>query len=78
MRTLFFLFASALPASAHLGHVGEVAGHSHWIAVGAGVAIAAIGAWIGKRKLDAEADKENGETSEAGAEPEGHAEGQAA
>jgi len=41
-------------AHAHLGHVGEVAGHSHWVAVGAAVTAAVIAAWLGKRKLDAE------------------------
>ena len=50
--TLFL--AGSGQAHAHLGHVGEVAGHSHWVAVGAAVTAAVIAAWLGKRKLDAE------------------------
>jgi len=34
-----------LPASAHLGHLGDVAGHDHWVA-GAAIGVAvAIGLW---------------------------------
>lgn len=71
MRSLTTLFFLILPASAeaHLGHVGEVAGHSHWIALGAGVVAAAIAAAIGKKKLDAEADPAE-ETVEEDGEPE--------
>jgi len=52
------------PAHAHLGHVGEVAGHSHWIGLAAASAAAAIAiavSTLGKKK-DAEAKE---------AEPEG-------
>uniref|UniRef100_UPI0031BA0506 DUF6732 family protein n=1 Tax=Oricola nitratireducens TaxID=2775868 RepID=UPI0031BA0506 len=38
--TAFLLIAS--PAYAHFGHVGELAGHSHWIGLAAGAAAAAI------------------------------------
>lgn len=65
--SIFILLAASGTAKAHLGHVGELAGHSHWIAVGAGLAAAAIAAWLGKRKLDAEAGQE---------EQEGEAEGE--
>ncbi len=44
LSTLF-----ATPALAHIGHLGEVAGHGHWIAVG-GIAIAAGIALFGGRK----------------------------
>lgn len=42
MRTIITLLItlSAGPALAHIGHLGEVAGHGHWIALG-GIAIAA-------------------------------------
>lgn len=53
------------PASAHLGHIGEVAGHGHWIALG-GIAIAGAIALLGARKKDRD--------SEAKADPEGDAE----
>lgn len=36
-------------ALAHAGHVHEVAGHSHWIAIGAAVAAAFIGARIARK-----------------------------
>ncbi len=60
------LLASPAPALAHIGHVGEVAGHSHWIGLAAALGAAAIAALahkIGKDKssedeadADAEAD----------------------
>ena len=50
------------------GHLGEIAGHSHWIALGALGLATAIGAWAagaGKRKAeDAEAEVTD-ETPEA-------------
>ena len=51
-----FIFASiiataATPALAHIGHLGEVAGHGHWIALG-GIAIAGATALLGARKKD--------------------------
>ncbi|SLN29516.1 DUF6732 family protein [Pseudooctadecabacter jejudonensis] len=39
----------ATPALAHIGHLGEVAGHGHWIALG-GIAIAGAIALLGGRK----------------------------
>lgn len=36
-------------ALAHIGHLGEVAGHGHWIALG-GIAIAGAIALMGARK----------------------------
>lgn len=54
---LFSLFVIAVPANAfaHLGHVGELAGHGHWIAIGAGIAIAGLGALLGKKTKDEDA-----------------------
>lgn len=44
------LMLAAPPAMAHIGHLGEVAGHGHWIALG-GIAIAgAIALWGGRKK----------------------------
>lgn len=51
MRLILALIftTSAGPALAHIGHLGEVAGHGHWIALG-GIAIAAGIALLGGRK----------------------------
>ena len=66
MRLLAIFFAMiATPALAHIGHLGEVAGHGHWIAAGA-VGAAALAAWLaakGKGKK-AEADPEEAEDPE--------------
>jgi len=43
------LTLTAGPALAHIGHLGEVAGHGHWIALG-GIAIAGAIALLGNRK----------------------------
>ncbi|MBL1404813.1 MAG: hypothetical protein COC00_002425 [Rhizobiales bacterium] len=55
--SIFSLVVFALPynAFAHLGHVGELAGHGHWIAIGAGIAIAGLGALLGKKSKDEDA-----------------------
>lgn len=68
MKQLIGIFAVlATPASAHVGHLGEVAGHGHWIAAGA-LGAAALAAWLaGKGKKTEEAEPE---TEEADA-PEG-------
>lgn len=52
----------ANPALAHIGHIGEVAGHGHWIALG-GIAIAGAIALLGARKKpkDDSAEKETDE-----------------
>ena len=50
MRT-FVIFSgvlSASPAYAHLGHVGELAGHAHWVGLGAVVVAGALAGVIGK------------------------------
>jgi hypothetical protein len=48
---------ATLPAHAHVGHVGELAGHAHWIGVGAAIAAGAIAIAIAKgmRKPDPKA-----------------------
>ncbi|MBU2992584.1 hypothetical protein Q4555_08255 [Octadecabacter sp. 1_MG-2023] len=59
MRLTLALFISfaASPALAHIGHIGEVAGHGHWIALG-GIAIAAGIAALGARKKSDKAQAE--------------------
>jgi hypothetical protein len=52
------VIAMTAPAHAHLGHLGDVAGHSHWIGVAAAGAAAAIAiglSVIGKKKDEADA-----------------------
>lgn len=72
MRLALSLFTilAANPAFAHVGHIGEVAGHSHWIALG-GIAIAGAIALLGVRKKSeaakAEEEAEQDEIEEEGA-----------
>ena len=47
------------PAFAHLGHVGEVAGHSHWIGLAGIAAAAGIAALLPRRKRK---EREKGES----------------
>ena len=54
----------ATPAFAHLGHVGELAGHAHWIGLGAAAVAAALGsaaALAGKKRKETVAADEEAE-----------------
>lgn len=69
MRTILpALILSPAPALAHIGHLGEVAGHGHWIALG-GIALAGAIALLGGRTRADEAQTddtaEDDETEEA-------------
>ncbi|WP_416897969.1 MAG: DUF6732 family protein [Minwuia sp.] len=66
----------ALPGSAlaHGGHLGELAGHSHWVGVAALAGAAALGALAAKL---AKGRKQNEESEEAGETAEAEAEGAA-
>lgn len=57
------LFALTHPAYAHVGHVGELAGHAHWLGIAAGVAAAAIAVAIVKGKKIANTESEQDEAS---------------
>lgn len=51
---------SAQRAQAHWGHLGEVAGHGHWIGIalaGAAAVMAAALAWLDRDEADEEAAK---------------------
>ena len=55
-KTLYALILTpsvfaAFPAHAHWGHVGELAGHGHLIAIGAAAAAAAIAAALALTKF---------------------------
>jgi hypothetical protein len=58
-----------LPAAAHLGHLGDFAGHDHWVAGAAAGAAVAVGVW-GWLKGRKEAAKAEAEKPEAEAEGE--------
>lgn len=72
-RYFSILAASALltaPAHAHLGHVAEVAGHGHAIAIGAIIAAAVVaGLVIKASKSSDETEPEEGEQAENSNEP---------
>lgn len=55
----------ATPANAHLGHVGELAGHGHLAGIAALGAAAAIAAALAARKLKQKPKPKRNETEEA-------------
>jgi len=64
MKTLIaIMILTATPAMAHIGHLGEVAGHGHWIAAGA-LGAAALAAWLAGKGKKAESDGEPEEETE--------------
>ncbi len=72
MRKLLSLFLTltAGAASAHPGHLTELAGHTHWVAAGAFGAAVLVGLWgamTGKKKDDPEAETDTGEREEEAA-----------
>lgn len=71
MLRLFVLltcFVISAPAYAHLGHVGELAGHAHWVGLGAVVVAGALAAAIGKLTEKASDEDENEDEIELGEE----------
>lgn len=68
------LLIAAGPAVAHAGHLGELAGHDHWVAgaaIGIAIALGLWGALTGKRP-------DTADTAEAEADAEAEGEEQAA
>ena len=58
-RTTLLAAFIATPAHAHLGHLGEVAGHGHWIGLGPLAGAAILAGLLGKgKKPEAEHDDE--------------------
>ena len=56
--TLILILTGA-PAFAHVGHLGEVAGHDHWVAgaaIGAAVLVGLWGALKGAKSQDKDAE----------------------
>ena len=71
-RVLVTIAASVTPvvsAKAHIGHVGEVAGHGHLIGIGLVAASAVLAGWLATRE-DGEnsADQDDADEAEAGDE----------
>ncbi len=61
MRILLPLMLFPVPALAHVGHLGEVAGHDHWIAgiaIGVAVGVGLWGALKGKKEEEPEEEIE--------------------
>ncbi len=69
---VFLILISTVPdALAHAGHLGDLAGHSHWVGLAAGLGAAALAALIAK----ARARSKKGATEETTAEAEENEEG---
>ena len=71
-RVLVTIAASVTPVvsvKAHIGHVGEVAGHGHLIGIGLVAASAVLAGWLATRE-DGEnsADQDDADEAEAGDE----------
>ncbi|KMW59278.1 hypothetical protein AIOL_004259 [Candidatus Rhodobacter oscarellae] len=47
--TVLILSLTGSAAQAHVGHLGEAAGHGHWLGAAAAGAAIAIGLWAGLR-----------------------------
>lgn len=63
MRILISLLLMTTPALAHVGHVGALAGHDHWVAgaaIGLAIGVGIWGALKGRKDPEAE-DQDNGE-----------------
>ena len=69
MIITFTLLFSGAPASAHVGHLGEFAGHDHWVAGAALGAALAVSVW-GALKGKTDADQAEAETHEDDSEEE--------
>ena len=66
MRIILPLLAALpAPAFAHIGHLGEIAGHSHWIGIGAIAVAGVIGALAAKGRKDKEKDAAEAAPEEA-------------
>ena len=63
----FIMVTAAGPALAHVGHLGEVAGHSHWIALGAIILAGAVAALGSKGRKDDEVEAEDPQGEEEAA-----------
>lgn len=60
----FFAAAYGLPAMAHVGHLGELAGHDHWVAGAAIGVAAAITLWAGLKGRKSKKDESSNEAED--------------
>jgi hypothetical protein len=68
MRILISLLFLTTPAFAHVGHVGGMAGHDHWIAgiaIGIAIGVSIWGALKGRKDDPEEEIEETGEEETA-------------
>ena len=65
-----FIFSSGT-AHAHSGHVGELAGHAHWVGLAAVLGAAALAALVAKAGRKKQADDEGTDAEEADDQAEG-------
>lgn len=66
VSTLVLILTGASSALAHGGHIGDLAGHSHWIGWAAAAAAGAIAAWgIKQKKKNKDAGEDDGEEASA-------------
>lgn len=65
MFTVGLMPASAL---AHVGHIGDLAGHSHWVGVAALAGAVAVAALASKLKKRSEAAEESADAGADGSE----------
>ena len=75
IASVLFALVWALPATAHVGHIGEAAGHGHWIggiAIGLAIGLTIWGLRKGKKAA------EEAEVEETAEEEAGEGEGQPA
>jgi len=77
LSLVFCAGAFSTPAFAHIGHVGEVAGHTHIIAIGATIAAAALAGLVAKAMRGAASDNK-ADTDEPVADVEPEADGKPA
>lgn len=63
--TGYFHLTLNVSAFAHGGHLGELAGHSHWIGLGAVIVAGAIAAVVGTLSDSKNDDEEEAETEAA-------------
>lgn len=72
MRTLILSFlvlaSAAQSASAHGGHIGDLAGHSHWLGWAAAAAAGAVAAWAIKRGTRSSPDMSESQPDDDGAD----------
>lgn len=73
MRRTPFILCSLIfstPAFAHIGHVSELAGHSHVIVIGATIAAAVLAGLVAKSAKNRSQNDPNAKNTEADSAPE--------